>query len=127
MPVRPIVCTGCGSGAEYHPVPNSPSLFSPHAQTVPSARTARLWRSPAETWVTWLSSCTGAGEYNNLLSTAPLPNCPQRLLPHAYADEVPLEAAAPAGPGAATPAALTASAKVTATARTRPPGPHLLD
>src|SRR5207245_2034631 len=53
----------------------------PHATTVPSLSSARLWSRPAETALTPLRPLTGTG--TSLASVPPLPSCPSKLAPQA--------------------------------------------
>ena len=70
------------------PWPNWPVALFPQATTVPSAKRATVWVSPAATIVTPLrftpgAICTVTGLVTGAVVTVPLPSCPYLLLPQA--------------------------------------------
>src|SRR3990172_4475124 len=75
---RPLTCTGILLSV-FVPSPNCPQSFNPHAQTVPSDFTARLW-FPAAMAMASLMPLTWTGIL--LLVLVPSPNCPYKFLPH---------------------------------------------
>src|SRR5258707_13981102 len=71
-PAGPSTCTGVLLLVTV-PLPNSPSLLTPQAQTVLSPLSARLCENPTARAVTPLSALTCTGVL--LLVNVPLPNC----------------------------------------------------
>src|SRR5882672_9906744 len=107
---RPDTATGTDRSVVV-PSPSCPSLLAPHAITVPSPSSARLWSSPAEIATIPLSPLTATGLVlqGTVLKPAdgqvsgpvvvPSPSWPYSLSPHATT--VPLERSASAcGPSA---------------------------
>src|SRR5579864_4743410 len=71
-------------------MPSAPSALYPHAHTVPSLFSAKLWLPPAAMAATPVSALTATGV---LLSVSvPLPNCPQALNPQAQTVPSPFNA-----------------------------------
>src|SRR5579862_131071 len=56
----------------------------PHSHTVPSERSARLSKLPADTCVTPVNPVTWTGVRDALLLAVPLPSWPKKLLPQAH-------------------------------------------
>src|SRR2546425_809550 len=63
------------------PLPNWPESLRPHAETVPSFFSAKLWNRPPAMAFTEDRLLTGTGVFELLL--VPLPNWPKPLVPHA--------------------------------------------
>src|ERR1017187_5859714 len=63
------------------PFPNSPTSFSPHFHTVPSAASAEEWLSPPLTTTILLTFNTWTAL--DRLNVVPSPNSPLELLPQA--------------------------------------------
>src|SRR3990172_12358551 len=76
---RPLTWTGILLSV-FVPSPNCPRSFNPHAQTVQSDFTARLW-TPAAMATASLMPLTWKGILLSLL--VPSPNCPELFHPHA--------------------------------------------
>ena len=83
-PLSPLTVTGVALFMVV-PFPNWPELFIPHARTVPSLISARLWLPPAEIADNPSSPVTVTGVV--LFVKVPLPNCPASLRPQALAPD----------------------------------------
>src|SRR6516225_6545417 len=81
-PVRLITCTGDGRKLVGFPSPSWPRSSAPHAQTVPSLLSARLYSAPPATAVTPLKLCTCTGDGRKLVGF-PSPSWPSPFPPQA--------------------------------------------
>src|SRR6202011_3354456 len=92
IPLRPLTRSGVELGSQQVPVPSWPPRLPPHAETVPSDFTARLWLKPPAMAVTPLRPLTRTGVAPPVV--VPLPSWPKLLLPQAKSADRPAAAAA---------------------------------